>query len=305
MDLFTHISSGADTGRSLARKTGASERGVRILCDFLTVIGHLSKRSNRYSLPFNSRLYLTTASPAYIGSAVRFLASDAHLRAFSQLTQAVKNGGASSSAQTVPDTSNWVAFANFMAASAGPVADAVAAALDWDPNRAIEVLDIAAGHGRYGLAVAARNPRAQIFALDAPEVLAIASRHAELAGAAERYHLIPGDAFQVDFGGPYDLIIVASFAHHFDRPTNTACFRKCRAALKPAGRLVLVDFVPNDDRVSPSLDAAFALTMLATTPNGDAYTFRELSGMLKNADFRHVRRLDMGDQPRWAIAASP
>jgi 2-polyprenyl-3-methyl-5-hydroxy-6-metoxy-1,4-benzoquinol methylase len=301
MDLFTQIESGVDTVPQLSLACGASERGIRILCDFLTVAGHLLKRSDRYGLPLNSRLYLVATSPAYIGSAVRFLASDENLQSFGQLAQSVRNGGAE---RTILDDGSWVGFARFMAGLAGPVARVAAAALDLTPDRPLAVLDIAAGHGLYGLAVAARNPAAHVFAIDAPAVLDVAARNAQLAGAAERYHLIPGDAFDVRFGGPYDLIIMANFAHHFDVATNTALFRKCRAALTPSGVLALIEFVPNDDRVSPGPDAAFALTMLATTSKGDAYTFREFSRMLHEAGFSHVGRPDLGDLPHCLVTAS-
>jgi ubiquinone/menaquinone biosynthesis C-methylase UbiE len=304
LDLFTKIGSGVNTVSALASASGASERGIRILCDYLTVVGHLSKESERYHLPLNSKLYLSAASPAYIGSAVRFLASDGNLQSFAQLTEAIRSGGAKPRAQMIPDIPTWIGFARFMAGMAKPVADAAAAALDPKPTRPMHVLDIAAGSGVYGLAVAARNPQTQIFALDAPEVLEVAAANAQLAGAADRFHLIAGDAFQVGFGGPYDVIIMSNFAHHFDIATNTALFRKCRAALASSGRLALIDFVPDDDRVSPPADAAFALTMLATTASGDAYTFREFSRMLKDAGFRKISRPDLGDAPRWLIAAS-
>lgn len=305
MDLFTQISSGADTAAALAEASGASERGIRILCDYLTVAGHLSKRKDRYGLPLNSRLYLVTTSPAYMGSAVRFLASDGNLRSFSELSQAVINGGASPSAQTIPDPAAWVGFARFMVGMARPIADAAASVLAIDRGRRVRVLDIAAGHGVYGLAIAARDSSAEVFALDTPEVLEVAAENARLANVSERFHLIPGDAFHASFGGPYDLVIMANFAHHFDEMTNVALFRKCHAALDPSGRLALIDFVPNDDRVSPASDAAFALTMLATTARGDAYTLREFTKMLQDAGFGDVRQPDMGEVPKWLITARP
>jgi hypothetical protein len=55
--------------------------------------------------------------------------------------------------------------------------------------------------------------------------------------------------------------------------------------LKPGGRALTLEFVPNDDRVSPSQAAGFSLTMLAGTPAGDAYTFAELAQMFRNAGF--------------------
>ena len=118
LDVFTEIESGANTAAALARRCGAAERGMRILCDYLTVTGHLSKRSGRYALPLNSRLYLVATSPAYIGSAVRFLASDDNVQSFGRLSEAVRNGGA---ARAMPAEEKWVAFARFMAGPGGPV----------------------------------------------------------------------------------------------------------------------------------------------------------------------------------------
>jgi O-methyltransferase domain len=298
MDLFTRIGSGADTPGALAQQSGASERGLRILCDYLTVQGHLMKRNGRYSLPLNTQLYLTTTSPAYIGSAVRFLASDAMVQSFGDLGRAVENGA------LLTGDSQWVEFAQAMAPLATRVAQIAAAALGIQPGGPLDVLDVAAGHGHYGLAVAARNSAAHIFALDSPEVLAVATENARLQGISERYHLLPGDAFAADFGGPYDVVLMANFAHHFDAATNVALFRKCRGALKASGRMALIDFIVNDDRVSPPDDAAFALTMLATTARGDVYTFREFAAMLDEAGFREVRRLDGDDLSRWIILAS-
>src|SRR5205823_1742116 len=117
-------------------------------------------------------------------------------------------------------------------------------------------------------------------------VLAVASRHATQFGVAARHRTLPGDAFKVDYGSGYDVALVTNFLHHFDKPTNTTLLRKIASALKPAGRAVILDFVPNDDRVSPPMTAGFALTMLAGTPAGDAYTLREFKTMLADAGFR-------------------
>ena len=53
------------------------------------------------------------------------------------------------------------------------------------------------------------------------------------------------------------------------------------------GRVLAVEFVPNEDRVSPPLQATFAFVMLATTPSGDAYTIDDLDQI---ARARRVRR---------------
>ncbi|NIO39545.1 MAG: methyltransferase domain-containing protein, partial [Burkholderiales bacterium] len=226
LDIFTHIDSGATTVDALAKKCHASERGIRILCDYLVVTGHLLKESANYGLPVNSALYLSTNSSAYIGSAASFLTGDDALRSFGGLSEAVRAGTCVVNADACFQAAYWKGFAESMASFAKPVARMAAACVDFDCDRPLNILDVAAGHGLYGLAMADRNPQAHIYALDSPAVLEVAERNARLAGIAERYHLIPGDVFETELGGPYDLIVAANFVHHFDKPTNTTLFNK-------------------------------------------------------------------------------
>jgi SAM-dependent methyltransferase len=140
----------------------------------------------------------------------------------------------------------------------------------------------------YGIAVGQRNPRADIVGVDWENVLGVARENAEAMGVGDRYRTIPGNAFTVDYGMDYDLVLVPNFLHHFDRPTNVGLLRKIAGALKTGGQVALVEFVPNDDRVSPPMAARFALMMLANTPAGDAYTAAELDGMLRESGFTSV-----------------
>jgi hypothetical protein len=107
-------------------------------------------------------------------------------------------------------------------------------------------------------------------------------------GVADRYHLLPGDAFETDLGSGYDLVLIPNFLHHFDPPTCTVFMRKVHAVLEPGGRAAIAEFLPNPDRVSPPTAAAFSMIMLATTPSGDAYTFAELENTSKDAGFARV-----------------
>ena len=297
LDLFTHIGAGKSTIPALGKATRASARGLQVLCDYLTVHEHLVKRGQRYGLTLNSRLYLTKDSPAYFGSAVRFLASDAYIRSLCDLLRTVKQGRARS-----PKT-DWQDYALFMSPLAVDVADLVAQAIATKITGPIKVLDVAAGHGLYGLAIAKRNSKAHIHALDSPRVLRVAAKHASEIGVRRRFHPVPGDAFKIDCGGPYDLVLTANIAHHLGRADNIELFQKCRAALKTGGKLILLDFVINDDRVSPAVEAGFALHLFATGSWG-VYTFREYRGMLRAAGFRDIRRGKKGGYSRWMITAS-
>jgi ubiquinone/menaquinone biosynthesis C-methylase UbiE len=189
-----------------------------------------------------------------------------------------------------------------MVAMMRPASWEIAAAVAGDQE--CSVLDIAAGHGLFGIAIAKQNPRARITALDWKDVLAIAKSNAEREDVGDRYSLLAGDAFTVDYGGPYDLALLTNFLHHFDVPTCEKLLRKVRSALKPGGRCVTLEFVPNEDRVSPPVPASFALVMLGGTPAGDAYTFAELDSMLRNAGFTHNEAMPLTHSPQTVIISS-
>jgi ubiquinone/menaquinone biosynthesis C-methylase UbiE len=181
----------------------------------------------------------------------------------------VRNGGALGLANVAPDNPVWVTFAEAFAPLAAPIAEALAAHVALWPQPPRKVLDIAAGHEMYGIAVARVAPNAEIVAVDWEAVLAIALRNAEKAGVEDRYRTIAGSAFEVDWGSAYDLVLLPGFLRHFDHQTCVGLLAKIRASLSTGGQTWVVEFVPNEDRVSPApMPAAFAYTMLATTPAG-------------------------------------
>ncbi len=285
--VFTAIGEGKTTAAEIAQHCGAAERGARILCDYLAMIGFLTKQDGRYGLTQDSAVFLNQHSPAYVGSAIDFLKSPLIVEGFTLLTEAVRKGGAAKgeAATTAPENPVWVKFARGMAPLMQLAAKAISEMIDPEATQPIKILDIAAGHGMFGIAFAARNPHAQVYAVDWTPVLEVAAEHARAAGVADRHHNIPGSAFDVDFGRDYDVALLTNFLHHFDAPTNEALLKRVHAALKEGGKAATLEFVPNDDRVSPPGVAGFSLSMLAGTTGGDAYTFKELETMFSNAGF--------------------
>ena len=287
LDVFTAIAEGKTTAAEIGKRCGAAERGARILCDYLVIHGFLTKQGERYGLTQDSSLFLNRNSPAFVGSAIEFLASPMVMEGFSLLTEAVRKGGTpkSDGATTSPENPMWVRFARGMAPLMRPAAETMAKLVDPGADRPLKILDIAAGHGVFGIAFAKRNSAAEVYAVDWAAVLEVATENAESAGVGGRHHKIPGSAFDVDFGTGYDLALLTNFLHHFDASTNESLLKKVHSALKSGGRAVTLEFVPNDDRVSPPGSAGFSLSMLAGTPGGDAYTYKELERMLLNAGF--------------------
>jgi cyclopropane fatty-acyl-phospholipid synthase-like methyltransferase len=207
--------------------------------------------------------------------------------AFANLTEAVRRGGTAlpEEGTVAPDHPVWVRFARAMMPMMAMPARAIAEMVPCDAERKLKVLDIAAGHGLFGIAFAQRYPGVDVYALDWPRVLDVARENAAKAGVADRYHLRPGSAFEVDYGTGYDLVLLTNFLHHFDVPTCEGLLRKVRASLAEGGRVVTLEFIPNEDRVTPPGAASFSMTMLASTPSGDAYTFSELEQMFRNTGF--------------------
>jgi hypothetical protein len=238
LDVFTAIAEGDRTAAALARKSGASERGMRILCDYLTIIGLLGKSGASYELTPESAMFLNRQSPAYLGTIASFLTIPEIVNNFADLTSTVRRGGVAEKGNTVAEENPiWIEFARAMVPMAMPSAFAIADLLSIASAEPVQVLDIAAGHGMFGIVLAERNPKVSVVAVDWAPVLAVAEEH---------------------------------------------------RALKPGGRIVVLEFVPNPDRVSPPMAAAFSLTMLAGTHAGDAYTLAELQRQLEGAGFKDV-----------------
>lgn len=303
--LFTHIADGATSASEIAKRCQASERGVRILCDFLTVHGFLTKNGDAYGLSPETGVFLNQRSPGYLGSMASFLLNATNIENFMDVAAVVKKGGTirTEHGHQEPDSPIWVEFARSMAPMAA-MEGRMIAPLVTETGRPIKVLDIAAGHGLYGINVALANPQAQIFAADWKRVLEVALENAQKAGVMDRYHTIPGSAFEVDFGTGFDLVLLTNFLHHFDHPTNVKLLKKIRAALKPGGRVATLEFVPNEDRISPPAAATFSFIMLGNTEGGEAYTFRQFDAMFREAGFGESRMQDLPPTPQRLIITS-
>ena len=292
LGLFTAIGDTPATTAAIASRCDTDERGTRILCDYLTINGFLQKEGTRYSLTRDTAIFLNQNSPAYAGTAASFLLSPTLTSAFADLTNAVRKGGNAQSDEgtMAPDHPVWIDFARGMAPMMTPLAHALAELIPLDQSRDSKVLDISASHGVFAITMAQKNPRATVVAVDWAPVLEVAKENAQTAGLGERFNTIAGSAFDVDFGGDYDAVLIPNFLHHFDFATCVTFLRKAHAALRDGGRVGIVEFVPADDRITPPDAAAFSLVMLATTAAGDAYTFTEFEQMLQQSGFSGIEQ---------------
>lgn len=287
LELFTHLAEGPATAAQVAKRCGASERGTRILCDYMTVHGFLTKTGDQYALTKDTAVFLNRKSPAYAGGSMTFLLSDEIVSAFNGLSEAVRRGGTArpNHGSIAPEHPMWVTFARAMGGLMVPASQGLANLVPLDPSRPSRVLDIAAGHGMWGIAFAKKFPQAHVVAQDWASVLEVAKENARAFSVADRFSTIAGSAFEVDLGANYDVVLIPNFLHHFNKSDCVKFLKKVHAALRPGGHVAIAEFVPNADRISPPPSAGFSLVMLATTPEGDAYTFAEYSEMLAQSGF--------------------
>src|SRR5215472_14047801 len=239
LNVFGALGDEPRDAASIARHCSASERGIRILCDFLCVNGILLKENGRYRHSPVSAAFLDPRSPACLGSTAQFLSNKALREPFDQLETIVRTGRTVMPGEGTVEPENpvWVQFAESMGPMMGPAARPLGAALLEGHTGPMRVLDIAAGHGLFGIEIAKQNPQARVTGLDWAPVLRVALKNAEKAGVHDRYEMLPGSAFDVEFRGPYDAVLLTNFLHHFDKPTCVGLLKKVRTALCSGGRV--------------------------------------------------------------------
>ena len=260
LDIFRAVGEGPGDVASIARHCAASERGIRILCDFLSICGVLIKEDGRYRHSPTSAAFLDPRSPACLASIAQFLGNPAMREPYDRLAEIVRTGHTILPGQgsVEPENPIWVQFAETMAPMMAPMVGPLGAVVLEGYTGPMRVLDIAAGHGLFGIEIAKQNPQARVTGLDWAPVLRVALDNARKAGVQERYDMLPGSAFEVDFGGPYDAVLLTNFLHHFDQPACVGLLKKVHSALRTGGRAATLEFVPNEDRISPPMPAASA-----------------------------------------------
>ncbi len=304
LEVFTAVGAGK-TSREIAGACKTSERGTRILCDYLVVLGFLKKDGERYANTADSAMFLSKESPAYLGGATQFLYSDGLKDAFIDVAGCVRSGGTTLPGDGTVDTEDpvWVDFAKGMMPLMFPAAQELAKLIPGAKDAELKILDVAAGHGIFGIVAAKAFPRARVTALDWAPVLAVAEENAKRFEVSERYTKLPGDAFKTEYGEGYDVVLITNFLHHFDVPTCEQFLKKARKALRPGGVALTLEFVPNDDRVTPPASAAFSMVMLCSTRAGDAYTFSELDSMFRNAGFSRSKLVELPGGMQQAVVS--
>jgi 3-hydroxy-5-methyl-1-naphthoate 3-O-methyltransferase len=304
--LFDLLAKSPLTAEALAQKSGASLRGTKAIADALVGFAFLQRTGDRYELTPESRAFLVSTSPDFRGGLFKHTIRQLIPR-WLQLPDSVRTG---QPAIAVNDASCGQEFFVELVESIFPMsyraAQAAGEALGVPRASAdLSVLDIGAGSGVWGIALAQQNPRVRVLSVDWPKVLEVTLRVAKKHGVADRFKTSAGDLLEANFGSGHQIATIGHILHSEGMERSQKLLRRVFDALAPGGHVVIAEFVPNDDRTGPPNALIFAVNMLLHTEHGNTYTFPEISGWLKTAGFEHVRQLEAPSPSPLIVASKP
>jgi len=302
-DLLDH---GPQTVEDLAAESGASARGLTAIVNALVGLGFLARRGNRYALTPESAAFLVSTKPAYHGGFFPHLMRQV-LPHWLDLRESVGTGRPAVAANHQGDGQQFFAeFVEGLFPLSYRAAQVLGAHLGIPKATSpMSVLDIGAGSGVWGIALAHQSPHVTIHAVDWPGVLEVTENVARRQGVADRLRTAAGDLLEADFGTGHQVATIGHILHSEGRDRSRQLLRKTFAALAPGGTIVISEFMPNNRRTGPPMPLIFAVNMLVHSENGDAFTFGEIAGWLREAGFRKPRLLEAPAPSPLVLATRP
>lgn len=304
--LFDLLDAAPKTAHELAGETGASVRGLTALLNALVGLQFLARKDQRYVLTPESATFLVSTRPSFHGNL--FMHMTRHLLPrWLKLSDAVRSGRPVTAVNH--GTEGPTFFAEFVE-SLFPLSYQAARTLGEHlgipkKKEAVRVLDIGAGSGVWGIALAHQSPHVHIHAVDWPVVLEVTRRVAQRHGVGDRLTTSSGDLLEADFGAGYHVATIGHILHSEGTDRSRQLLQKTFSALAPGGTVAISEFMPNPERTGPPNALIFAVNMLVHTEAGDTYTFPEISAWLREAGFENPRQLEAPAPSPLVLATKP
>ena len=304
--VFDLLDPSPKTVAELAAQSDTSARGLTAVLNALVGLGFLARRGDRYALTPESAAFLVSTKPAYHGGFFRHLTAQA-LPHWMQLKEAVRTGRPVAAENQ--ETTGAEFFAGFVE---GLFPLSYRAAQELGKHLGVpragsrfSVLDIGAGSGVWGIALAQQSPQVTVRAVDWPRVLEVTMALAQRHGVGDRLAASPGDLLEADFGAGHQLATIGHILHSEGPDRSRQLLRKTFKALAPGGTVAISEFVPNEDRKGPPTPLIFAVNMLVHTEAGDTFTFGEIAKWLREAGFVNPRLLEAPAPSPLILATRP
>jgi len=297
--IFNALSSGQRSARQISKKLKTDERATEILLNALAALGFVMKKGNQYRNHPLTGTYLVEGTPVYRGNSL--LHSLDMWKAWGELPNIIYSGAPSTDIveHLEEDRERVKHFILAMYEFAQEPAEIISRLVR--PKSIKKFLDVGGGPGTYCFALLKKNPGIKATIVDLPLPLQIAKRLIRERGLEENISFIEGDFLEVDFGEGYDLILMSHVLHSNSPEDCERLIRKGYRALKTGGRLLVHEFVLNEDRISPPSAAIFAVNMLVNTEEGRSYTGGEIKNWMKKSNFTELTAYDITPASRAVV----
>jgi ubiquinone/menaquinone biosynthesis C-methylase UbiE len=169
----------------------------------------------------------------------------------------------------------------------------------------VRVIDLAAGSGVWGIAVAQKSPRVRVTAVDWAGMIPTTKRITQKFGVLDRFDFIEGDLLEANFGSGHDVATLGHILHSEGEQRSRQLLKKTFRALKSGGTIAIAEWLVNDDRTKPLPSLMFSVQMLVNTEKGDTFSFNEIKKWLEDAGFKKVRKLEAPGPSPLILATKP
>jgi SAM-dependent methyltransferase/predicted transcriptional regulator len=288
LDIFTNIEESGITCNQISHNLNLDEHACERLMNALVSLGFLKKQNKLFFNTAESSAFLSRKSPDYLGG----LMHSNHLwNTWSNLTKVVRTGVSAHPDEINSRGEDWLTpFITAMHDRAKKQAPLQLASIDLSEIKSI--LDIGGGSGAYSMEFASRKPGIDATVFDLPNVVPITKVFLEKEGFSDKVKTYAGDYTTDDLPGGFDMVFLSAIIHSNSLEVNADLIKKCFGSLNKNGRIVIQDWIMNNDRTQPTPGAVFAINMLVGTESGDCYTEQEVTEMLSAAGFKDISRTE-------------
>lgn len=298
LGVFRELSHEPRTPTDLAQELDLDERGLEVLLRFLDPMGYVSQSGDEYEVTPMTRTWLAPGDKTDIGPWLRFWDELVFPYWEAHLEEVLREG---EPPRTIyewfdEEPTRWqTAQQGFLAVArltAPEVVDRISL-----PDETTSLLDVGGGHGYFSKAFCQENPDLSATVFDSSEVESNVRETATSASLGDRLTFTAGDYFSDDLPNA-DVALLFNVIHAHTPAENLALLKRVRAALSPAGRIVVMDQFEDSSRFS-TVETALgfvALTYLVTL-GGQTYPGGDVESWLREAGFGHVRRTNLRRAP--------
>jgi SAM-dependent methyltransferase len=288
LGIFSTIEESGSTNHQIATILELNDHASERLLNALASLGFLVKQNGLYFNTAESFTFLSSKSPDYLGG----LMHTNHLwNTWSNLTKVVKTGASAHSTDINERGEDWLfSFISAMHDRAKKQAPVQLAGVDLSGVNS--TLDIGGGSGAYSMEFVRRKPEMEATAFDLPNVVPITRQFIDQEGFSGKIKTYTGDYTTDDLPSGFDLAFLSAVLHSNSLEVNQELIKKCYHSLNKNGKILIQDWIMNNERTQPTSGAIFAVNMLVGTEAGDCFTEQEVTKMLQAAGFTNIVRIE-------------